>query len=84
MRAAHSYTNLSATHLPARAPQSPTDLRLGLATVVGLTTAFWVLALQVASQAVDIAISTPALTAFGIAIAVWCFVGAGVVMAGRD
>ena len=84
MRVAHSYTDLPAP-VRARSRQSLTTFRLvGLLVAIGVPTAFWVLALQLGSKAVGIAINTPALTVCGLVIAAICFVGAAVVMAGRD
>ena len=85
MRVAHSYTDLPAPDVRARPRPLLTTFRLvGLLVAISVPTAFWVFALQLGSKAVGIAISTPALTVCGLVIAAICFVGAAVVMAGRD
>jgi hypothetical protein len=73
-------------HLPAWPRQTRAALyrMAGLAIAVGVPTLFWTTALALAAKFFEVAIGTPALTAFGVIVATWCLVGAALVMGNRE
>ena len=55
----------------------------GLVIAIGVPTLFWTFVLAFATKGLGIAIGAPAVVGFGVIIAVWCLVGASLVMSNR-
>jgi hypothetical protein len=71
-------------HLPAwPRPTAAIYSTIGLLIAVGVPTVFWTLALMFATNGAGIAVATPALAAFGLAVAAWCLLSASRVMGMR-
>ena len=74
------------TDLPAwPRPAAAVLYRLaGLLIAVGVPTLFWTAALMLAAKSFGVVIGAPALAICGLIVAVWCLLGAALVMGNRD
>ena len=71
-------------NLPSQRELANTLYRLGgVVTAVSFSSAFWVLALVLATNAAGVMIGAPVLTAFGLAVAAFCLIGLTAIMADR-